>query len=164
MHLQIRSKVPSGQNGPGAMSITEGAEGVSVVQPGRLLKLLDLLAEDQRSRGDRHGPFSLRAASGTNIETTGRFVFSVVAPDDDDEAEEAEHHAALKRIQGEFPDSKIVHRAHAHLEHRAGALRDYVAEFAGRGELIDEIVIGVSDTDGGKTTVPVQVHALKTID
>ncbi len=164
MHLQIRSKVVKGKNGPGAMSVNESAEGVSVVQPGRLLMLLDLLAEDQRESGDGHGPFSLRAASGRNIETTGRFVFSVVAPDDDDAAEEAEHEAALKRIEGEFADSNIVHRAHTHLHHRAGALRDYVAEFAGRGELIDEIVIGVADTEGDEVTVPVQVHALKPVD
>ena len=164
MHLQIRSRVVKGKNPPGTMSVYEGQEGVTVVTPGRLLLLLDLLAEDQRTRGDGHGPFSLRAASGRNIETTGRFVFSVVAPDDDDAAEQAEHDAALKRIEGEFPDSKIAHRAHTHLHHRAGALRDYIAEFAGRGDLIDEIVIGVADTEGDEVTVPVQVHALKKID
>ena len=39
-----------------------------------------------------------------------------------------------------------------------------MAEFAERGELIDEIVIGVADTRGDEVTVPVQVHALKPVD
>ena len=165
MHLQIRSKVTKGSNPPGTMSIREGAEGVTVIQPGRLLRLLDLLAEDQTQDGDGHGPFSLVAAAGAGIETTGEFLFVVAAESDD--VEEQEQAAARDRIKPEFPETEIVSRDHEHLPHRAGALRDYVAKFAGAGLLIDEIVVGVSDCGHGhddEVTVPVQVHALKPID
>lgn len=164
MHLQIRSRVVTGTKPPGAMSIREGAEGVTIIQPGRLLRLLDLLAQDQTEDGDGHGPFSLVAAAGSNIETTGEFLFVVAA--ESDEVEEQEQAAAIARILPEFPDTKIVSRDHEHLGHHAGALRDYVAKFAGDGQLIDEIVVGVADCSGadGEITVPVQVHALKPID
>jgi hypothetical protein len=166
MHLQIRSVVTSDSGGPGAMSAIEGAEGISIVQPGRLLKLLDLLARDEREidGGDGHGPFNVRAASGQGIETTGVFAFSLWAASEEEEEPETE--AAFERIRHDFPESRVVERQHEHLPDQPGALRDYVATFAEAGLLIDEIAIGVADcaTDGGEVTVPVQIHALRAIE
>jgi hypothetical protein len=165
MHLQIRSRVVSGSNPPGAMSVREGADGVTVIQPGRLLRLLELLAQDQRESGDGYGPFSLIAAAGSNIETTGEFAFVVAA--ESHEQEEEQHKAALARIRPEFPDSDIHHRDYEDLPHKAGSLYNFIAKYSNANLLIDEIIVGVSNcSDGtkGEVTVPVQVHALRMID
>ena len=172
MHLQIRSKVVTGTNPPGTMSIREGAEGVTVIQPGRLLRLLDLLAQDQTDKtqypdGDGLPSFSLIAAAGSGIETTGEFAFVVYTPSDDEKEEEKQQNAARDRIRREFPATEVVPRDHEDVPHRAGALRDYIAKFADDGLLIDEIVVGVADCTkgtGGEISVPVQVHALRPID
>jgi hypothetical protein len=162
MHLQIRSTVTKSSSGPGAQSADEAPDGVTIVRPGRLLRLLELLAEDRTER-DGHGPFNLVAAAGSGIETTGEFIFAVAS---DDENDEAEHEAALRRIKAEFPRSEITERIHGDLPHHAGSLLDFVRGIVADGLLIDEIVVGVARcADGGsggdKTGVPVQVHALR---
>ena len=108
MHLQIRSKVVKGANPPGTMSIREGAEGVTIIRPGRLLRLLDLLAEDQTDKarypdGDGLPSFSLIAAAGSGIETTGEFAFVVYTASDDEDDETKQQYAARDRIRAEFP-------------------------------------------------------------
>jgi hypothetical protein len=166
MHLQIRSTVTKAGSGAGARNADEGAGGVTIARPGRLLRLLDILAEDHSldGRGDGLPGFSLASAAGSGIETTGQFIFSVVTDEDNDAKD---HQAALDRIKPEFPASEIVERMHADLPHRAGALRDYVAKFAEDDLLIDEIVIGVATLPTGGTEedihVPLQVHALQTL-
>ena len=171
MHLQIRSTLPAsgGSNGPGAMNIRETSPGVTLATPGRLVRLLELLAEDRSNDpSDRHGGFNLVAAAGSGIETTGTFIFAVAAASHD--AEEEEYRCALARILGEFPDSRIVERQHGDLHHREGALRDYIRTFSDQGLLIDEIVVGVADCrsdehdkDHGaeiECRVPVQVSVI----
>lgn len=158
MHLQVRSSLSSSTNGgTGAMASDEVPGGTVATRPGRLVRLLDLLAEDRSDDpADGHGPFNLVMAAGSGIETTGTFVFAVDAGDD---AEEDEHRAAVNRIFKEFPDSDIVKRHHAELPHREGALRDYVKGFSDQGYLIDEIVLAVA-TCGDPETVPVQVRLI----
>lgn len=68
MHLQIKSVVVAGSGGTGARNADEGSEGITIARPGRLLRLLDILAED-RSEGDHALGFSLTRAGGKAIET-----------------------------------------------------------------------------------------------
>lgn len=166
MHLQIRSTVTKAGSGHGARNADEGAEGVTIARPGRLLRLLDILAEDHSldGRGDGRRGFSLASAAGSGIETTGQFIFSVMT---DEENDYKDHQAALDRIRPEFPASEIVERQHESLPHRAGSLRDYLAKFAEHDLLIDEIVVGVATCPSGGSeedvSVPVQIHALQTL-
>lgn len=164
MHLQIKTKVSaSGSNGPGAQSIGDDGPGITVARPGRLLALLDLLAEDQRAEGDGHDAFNLVMAGGSAIETTGTFVFAV---EGDLEHEQAEHDAAVRRIQNDFPRSRVVEQIGRRLQHREGALAEFVREITAAGLLIDEIFVGVAGPDpggSGEITVPVQVHTIRAI-
>jgi hypothetical protein len=145
------------------MSVTERPNGITVTRPGLLVRLLELLAEDRSDDpADRHGKFNLVAAAGHGIETTGVFVFAVEA---DEEHALEEHEAARARIAAEFPDTEIVERLHEHLEHREGALRDWLATLSDKGYLIDEIVVGVADcgpqdAEGSTLTVPVQASVI----
>jgi hypothetical protein len=142
MHLQIKSVVAAGINGPGARHSDEGASGITVARPGKLLRLLDILAEDRRGGGDDRDGFSLTRAGGSAIETGGEFAFSVVTTE---ETDWEDHQAALARILPEFPRSRIVEMKEADVPHVKGALREYLQGFADDNLLIDEISIGVSD-------------------
>ncbi len=168
MHLQVRSTVTSSSpsEGPGAMSSTDARTGITRTDPGRLLRLLELLAEDRSGDpADGHGPFNLTVAAGAGIELTGRFIFAVSAEDHDQERKE--HELARQRILDEFPDTEIVERLHRDLPDHPGALHDFLKEISDRGRLVDEIVIGVArcamNADGtdGSTVVPVQVSVVE---
>jgi hypothetical protein len=165
MHLQIKSVVTTSGGGSGGAMLTQDPESwVTTVQAGRLARLLEILAQDRRDDpADGHGPFSLVSATGHAIETTGEFGFSVWAPDDDETVGDEEHAAALRRIKGEFPESRIVHRLHRDLPDKAGSLYRLIAELAGDGLIIDEVAIGVAYERDGEMFVPVQVHALRTL-
>jgi hypothetical protein len=168
MHLQVRSKVTtsSPNEGPGAMSSTEATTGITRTDPGRLVRLLELLAEDRSGDpGDGHGPFNLTVAAGTGIELTGTFIFAVAADKEHDpDQERKEHERALTRIADEFPDSVLVERLHREIPHREGALHGYLRELSDRGLLIDEIVVGVATCQAGTEgpcMVPVQVSVVE---
>ena len=83
MHLQIKSVVVAGSGGTGARNADEGAEGITIARPGRLLRLLDILAEDRRGGADGRDGFSLVRAAGAAIETGGEFSFSVETTEDE---------------------------------------------------------------------------------
>ena len=166
MHLQIKSVVVAGSGNTGARGAGEGTEGITIARPGRLLRLLDILAEDRRGGNyDRDG-FSLVRAAGTAIETGGEFSFSVETSEENDYAD---HQAALDRILPEFPHSRIVEMRETELDHHKGSLRAYLQGFADDNLLIDEISIAVSDcpdpgTSGGTIKVPIQVSAIQALD
>jgi hypothetical protein len=162
MHLQIKSVLTeSGGGSIGAMLRDDAGPGVTVVRAGRLRRLLEILAEDRTSDpDDGHAAFNLIAASGSGIETTGEFGFSVSASEDHD-ADEEEHKAALKRVKREFPRSRIVHRMHKDVPHREGALLEWVTELAEQGLIVDEVVIGVAHVENGQTMVPVAVNTIR---
>ena len=163
MHLQIKSVVTTSGGGSGGAMLTHDPHGgVTTIQTGRLARLLEILAEDRSGDGgDGHGPFSLVSAMGHAIETTGEFGFSVWVPDDDEKADNDEHAAALRRIKGEFPASRIVHRHHEDLHDRSGSLAKFIRSLSDQGLLIDEVAVGVAYEKDGETFVPVQVHALR---
>ncbi len=166
MHLQIKSVVSAGNGSTGARNADEGVEGVTIARPGRLLRLLDILAEDRQGRDDNRAGFSLVRAAGTAIETGGEFSFSV---DTTEENDYADHQAALDRILPEFPRSRIVEMKEGDVPHVKGALRAFLQDFATENLLIDEISLGVSDcpppdASDGTITVPVQVSAIQALD
>jgi hypothetical protein len=169
MHLQVRSKVTeSGGSSLGAMAASDAATGITRTGPGRLVRLLELLAQDRsQDSSDGHGPFNLVVAAGSGIETTGTFVFAVETPPGASEREEREEHdRAVARISDEFAESWIVERLHEEIPNREGALRDYLKTISDRGYLIDEIVVGVAEPRpgasgaGGEFVVPVQVSVI----
>lgn len=167
MHLQIRSRLATedSSGGPGAQWVGEVPGPVTTVTAGRLLRLLELLAADERPTGGS-GPFNVIAAAGSSIETGGEFVFVVDAGPDHDE--EGAHQAALARIAAEFPQSRVHRRIHDDLRDEPGALREFIAAHTRNGELVDEIVVGVARTvsDPGHAgteamVVPVQLSLVQ---
>ena len=74
MHLQIKSVVVAGSAARGR-NADEGAEGITIARPGRLLRLLDILAEDRRGRG-RPRRVQL-VGGGSRDRDGGEFSFSV---------------------------------------------------------------------------------------
>lgn len=154
MHLQIKSVVVAGGSGAGARNAQEGAEGVTIAAPGRLVRLLELVED-----------YNLVRASGSGIETGGEFSFSVETTEENDYQD---HQAVLDRILPEFPRSRIVELQEADVPHDRGALRAYLTGFAEQNLLIDEISIGVPSSSSGTTqqavTIPVQVSVIQPVD
>ena len=150
MHIQARARVKASTEG-GGPDDTAGA-------PFTLSELLHLLAEEG---------FSLRSASGHDIERGGEFSFRVHArgkadsdgpPDDDDDDRALRDAIAFLRKQ-RVPVEE-VRVFHEDLADQPGALKAFVDRVRGEGYPVIEISIATPNED---RTIPVQIFAGKSL-
>jgi hypothetical protein len=147
MHIQARSGTRSASfvdDDDGSTLIVNAAYG-----NGALAEILTILED--------HG-FSLRGASGHDIELDGVFSWWVAQrfdadgnpiDDDDDDATQK----AAKIVDGEGFGTVAQEVEHADLADAVGSLRAFVEDINGRGGMVEELSVGTPNADG---TIPVQ--------
>jgi hypothetical protein len=147
MHIQARSGTRS------ASFVDDDDESTLIVNAaygnGALAEILTILED--------HG-FSLRGASGHDIELDGVFSWWVAQrfdpdgnpiDDDDDDATQK----AAKIVDGEGFATVAQDVEHADLADAVGSLRAFVEDINGRGGMVEELSVGTPNADG---TIPVQ--------
>ena len=142
MHIQARARVRSSLHLDGD------------VAPFSLSEILGLLAG---------AGYSLRSASGHDIEAGGEFSFRVHAkraggpppgPDDDDADDEAVR-SAIEFLQRKGVECEPVRVFHRDLADQPGALRAFVDHVTSKGYAVIEISIATPNRNG---TIPVQIY------
>jgi hypothetical protein len=149
-HLQVRTATQAGSGGSlGAAYAGDGVQADPyVVRPGSLVGLLRLIADEG---------YNLSSAGGHDIETGGRFVFSVHGTDDDDEERKAYAVRDLLRANG-YRDAEVYRVTHGELDDEPGALARFLDQLGNR--LIHEIFVATPDAEG---RIPVQVTTIQPV-
>jgi hypothetical protein len=154
MHQQIRvvlASPSSVQDGPGAMSAVPVEFEPREVEPGALVRLLKLLADNG---------YNLRMAGGHGIEMGGEFVFAI---DDKGDKSAAEKCAAFLRESPEYDSAHVVAPFTCEVKDEAGTLHDCLEkQLALEGGLIDELFVGTPRKDEGNK-IPIQVTMIRTV-
>jgi len=145
MHIQARARVQRSSFAPHPVA--------NDTAPLTLAQILALLAD----KG-----FSLRGASGHDIEAGGEFAFRVrarTAPYDDAD-DDAAVLAAIELLRGNHVEVDEVHVYHRDLNDQPGALRRFVESVTKKQEPIIEISVATPNPNG---TVPVQIYTGRSI-
>jgi hypothetical protein len=110
--------------------------------------------------------YSLRSASGHDIERGGQFSFRVrgdaqadqggSGSNADDDADDAAVQAAIAFLKGKGVDVEAVRVFHEDLDDRPGALKAFVDRVTKKGYPVIEISVATPNPDG---TIPVQIYA-----
>ena len=143
MHIQARARVKAS---------TLGAGLVADEAPYTLSEVLDLLAKQR---------FSLRSASGHEIERGGQFSFRVHAkggpppPPGDDDADDLAVREAIAFLQKKGVECEEVRVFHRDLADQPGALKAFVDHVTAQGYPVVEISIATPHRNG---TIPVQIY------
>ena len=151
MHIQARARVKSSSLGGGIVDADPA--------PYTLSEVLGLLAKKR---------FSLRSASGYDIERGGQFSFRVHAkpggpppPDPDEEdADDLAVREAIAFLQSKGVECEEVRVFHRDLADQPGALKAFVDHVTDKGYPVVEISIATPNPDG---TIPVQIYAGETL-
>ena len=146
MHIQARARVQRSSFAPHPVA-TDTA-------PLTLAQILALLAD----KG-----FSLRGASGHDIEAGGEFAFRVrprTAPHGDDADDDEAVLAAIALLREHHVEVDEVHVYHRDLNDQPGALRRFVEYVTKKQEPIIEISVATPNPNG---TVPVQIYTGRSI-